>query len=126
MGMETENDSMDPLSAQSIVSIVKVIKRVVASAKDDDGQRLYRPDWDNSFIGVPKVVKARQKRPFITSEIMTGLAKYAIEWVRVLFILLAASGARIGVMLGIEIDKHISPDFRTISIKQKVDRKNVV
>jgi integrase len=118
--METEIESRDPLSAQTIVSVVKLLKRVVASAKDENGMRLYRPDWDNAFIELPKVVRKKQKRPFITVEVMTGLAKYRIEWVRVLFILLAATGARIGEMLGVEIDKHISPDFRTISIEQKV------
>ena len=36
------------------------------------------------------------------------------------FILCGATGLRIGEALGIEIDKHISPDFLTISVKQKV------
>ena len=36
-----------------------------------------------------------------------------------LFILCGAAGFRIGEALGIEIDKHISPDFQTISIEQK-------
>jgi integrase len=36
-----------------------------------------------------------------------------------LFILCGAGGLRIGEALGIEIDKHISSDFSTISIRQK-------
>jgi integrase len=36
------------------------------------------------------------------------------------FILVGATGLRIGEALGLEIDKHISSDFRTISIDQKV------
>jgi hypothetical protein len=35
-------------------------------------------------------------------------------------ILCGAAGLRIGEVLGIEIDKHISPDFLTLYIKQKV------
>ena len=35
------------------------------------------------------------------------------------FILCGAAGLRIGEALGLEIDKHVSPDFLTISIEQK-------
>ncbi len=35
------------------------------------------------------------------------------------FILCGAAGLRIGEALGLEIDKHISPDFLTLSIEQK-------
>jgi integrase len=36
-----------------------------------------------------------------------------------LFVLCGATGMRIGEALGLEIDKHISADFLTISIEQK-------
>jgi integrase len=36
------------------------------------------------------------------------------------FVLLAASGMRIGEALGLEIGKHISPDFSTLYVRQKV------
>ena len=42
-----------------------------------------------------------------------------------IFILCGAAGLRIGEALGIEIDKHISPDFLTISVKQKVHHGRV-
>jgi hypothetical protein len=44
--------------------------------------------------------------------------KYKRE--RMLFIPCAAGGLRIGEALGLEIDKHISADFRTLDISQKV------
>jgi hypothetical protein len=37
-----------------------------------------------------------------------------------IFILCGAAGLRIGEALGIEINKHVPPDFLTISIKQEV------
>ena len=37
-----------------------------------------------------------------------------------LYVLLGATGMRIGEALGIEIDKHISDDFSTLLIRQKV------
>ncbi len=115
-----------PLSAATINAYVDVAKHVVASAVDEEtGKRLYHPDWDNKFMGVPKINKKKQKRPSISSKIMTGLANYGVTLYRVLFILLAATGARIGEMLGIEIGKHISPDFRTIFIRQKVRKGKI-
>ena len=45
------------------------------------------------------------------------------EWM--IFILCGAAGLRIGEALGIEIDKHISSDFMTISVKQKVHHGRV-
>jgi len=41
---------------------------------------------------------------------------------RVIFILCGAAGLRIGEALGIEIDKHISADFLTLHVQQKVRR----
>jgi hypothetical protein len=44
---------------------------------------------------------------------------------RTLIILCGASGLRIGKALGLEIDKHVSSDFRIIGIKQKVRHRKV-
>lgn len=47
------------------------------------------------------------------------MAKWQKPRERMLFILCAAAGLRIGEALGMEIDKHLSSDFSTISIRQK-------
>src|SRR5260370_9981248 len=39
---------------------------------------------------------------------------------RVLFALLAGSGLRIGEALGLKVDKHISPDCKTLYVRQSV------
>jgi integrase len=44
---------------------------------------------------------------------------------RVLFVLLEATGMRIGGALGLEIDEHISPDFSALYIRQRVWRGRV-
>lgn len=108
-----------PLAEGTINNIVKLMKQVVASATDVHGKQLYPYEWNNHFAKVPVVTKKNTKRPAILPEIMTGLAKIENIFYRVLFILSAATGTRIGEMLAIEIDKHISADFRTISIDQK-------
>src|SRR5207248_5936268 len=52
-------------------------------------------------------------------EVMTGLANWKKPRERMLFTLCGAGGFRISEMLGIQIDKHISSDFRTINIRQQ-------
>lgn len=49
-----------------------------------------------------------------------GLATWRHKRERMLFILCGAGGMRIGEVLGVEIDKHLSPHFMTISLTQKV------
>jgi integrase len=56
---------------------------------------------------------------------MTGLARWNKKRERMVFVLCGAGGFRVGETLGIEIDKHISPDFLTIFIKQKVHQGRV-
>jgi integrase len=68
---------------------------------------------------VPLVEKAKQNTPSSTSTVMTGLAAWRYTQPQMLFILCGATGMRIGEALGLEIDKHISDDFLTISIDQK-------
>jgi len=117
---QQESRERGPLKPGTINRIVTFMKRVVGSAVDVHGKQLYPYEWNNHFAKVPVVTKKNTKRPAILPEIMTGLARIEDIIYRVLFILLGATGARIGEILAIEIDKHISPDFRTISIEQKV------
>ncbi len=51
---------------------------------------------------------------------MTPLAAWIYMRERTVFIFCGAAGLRIGEALGLEIDKHISSDFRTITIAQKI------
>jgi integrase len=44
---------------------------------------------------------------------------------RMIFILCGAAGLRIGEVLGIEIDKHLSTDFLTLHIQQKARRGKI-
>jgi integrase len=70
------------------------------------------------FIDAPLV--GEQNQPSTTSEGMTKILSRAAGQYRVLYALLAGCGPlRAGEALGLEIDKHISSDFRTLSIRQK-------
>jgi integrase len=108
------------LSPKSITSYVQVVKAVVASAVDEEGEELYPRKWKPEFIDLPVVERSKQNTPSFSAEVMSGLAKWRFRQPQMLFILSGASGMRIGEALGLEIGKHISPDFLTISIEQKV------
>ena len=88
-----------------------VVKMVVASAVDEQGEEIHPRKWNAEFIDLPVVEKERQNTPTFSSEVMAGLARWKRRRERTVFILCGATGLRIGEALGIEIDKHISPDF---------------
>jgi hypothetical protein len=43
-----------------------VVKLVVASAGDSDGDQIYPHKWNHDFIGLPIVKKEGQRRPTVT------------------------------------------------------------
>ena len=107
------------LGSKSISSYVGVVKKVVASAVDDDGEELYPRKWKDDFMDLPIVDKSRQNTPAFSPEVVTRLARWKYRRERTIFVLCAATGLRIGEALGIDIAAHISSDFRTLSIEQK-------
>ena len=108
------------LSPKSIDNYAQVVKMVVASAVNKEGEEVYPRKWNHEFVDMPLVMKSKQNTPSFSAEIMSGLATWKNPRERMVFILCGASGLRIGEALGIEIDKHISSDFMTITINQKV------
>ena len=106
------------LSAKMVNNVVQVAKMVVASAVNENGERVHPRTWNHEFIDLPEVKGQRQ--PTFTSEAMKAIAARSEERERMLYVLLGATGMRIGEALGIEIDKHFSDDFSTLLIRQKV------
>jgi hypothetical protein len=112
------------LAASSVRDYVNVVKAVVASAIDENGEQLFPRKWNDEYIDAPLV--AEQNQPSTTSEGMTQILMKAAGQYRVLYALLAGCGPlRAGEALGLEIDKHISPDFRTLFIQQKAKRGEI-
>jgi hypothetical protein len=109
------------LAASSIRDYANIVKAVVASAIDDNGEPLFPRNWNDDFIDAPLV--ANQHQPSTTSESMTKILEKSAGQYRVLYALLAGCGPlRAGEALGLEIGKHISSDFRTLHIQQKAKR----
>jgi integrase len=110
------------LSPKSMSNYVQVVKMVVASAVNEQGEELYPRKWKAEFIDMPVVSKQEQRRPAFTGDVVTAiLAETRNETYFVLFALCAAAGLRFGEVLGIDI-KDISPDYFTIKIRQKAWR----
>jgi hypothetical protein len=99
------------LSPKTIDNYVPVVKMVVASVVDEQGEEIYPRKWNHEFIDLPVVEKDRQNTPSFSSEVMTGLARWKRERERMIFVLCGAGGFRVGEALGIEIDKHILSGF---------------
>jgi integrase len=106
------------LSAKMVNNVFQVVKMVVASAVNENGEQIYPRTWNHDFIDLPVVKDQRQ--PTFTSEAMKAITALANEREHMLYILLSATGIRIGEALGLEIDKHFSDGFSTLRIRQKV------
>jgi integrase len=113
------------LSPKSIKNYTQVVKSVVASAVNEEGEPLYPRKWNHEFIDMPVVRRSKQNTPHFSSEVVSGLVKSFTGYKQLFFALLAGTGLRAGEASGIEIDKHISPDCKTLYIRQKVRRGNV-
>jgi integrase len=130
-----ESLSSEGLSSKTIREIVAVIKYVVASVLDENGEQIYPRKWNHDFIDMPVIKK--QNQPTFTSEQVENIVSTANERESVLFALLAGTGMRIGEALAIEIglatsnlhnhDGHptgdatvLSADCRTIYIRKSV------
>jgi integrase len=107
--------------AESFSNYIQVVKAVVGSAKDRKTRKqLYPVVWDYEYLDMPVVKKSEQRRPVFTSETVTGIVAAAKPKYRMLYVLCASTGLRIGEALGIDIGKHISPDCSTITVREKV------
>jgi integrase len=103
------------LSAQTMTTYVNLVKLIVASAIDDNGDQLFPRKWNNDFIDLPVI--ENQKQPTFTAETMTAILEKVSGQDQVLYALLAGTGLRVGEALGLEA-RHLSADCRTISVEQ--------
>jgi hypothetical protein len=112
------------LSAASIRDYSNIVKAVVASALDENGEERFPRKWNEEFIDAPLV--KHQRQPSTTCAGMSDILLFARGQYQMLYALLAGCGPlRAGEALGLEIDKQISEDFRTLHIVQKAKRGEI-
>jgi integrase len=109
------------LSAKTIVNYVQVVKLVVASVVDKEGEQIYPRKWNHDFIQLPVVCKEKQHRPTVTEAdlgaILPGVkTKYAV-----LFMLLAGTGLRVGEALALR-RTDFGPDCRVLHVRRSIWR----
>jgi integrase len=90
------------LSAGTINDIFKVVKAVIASAVDLNGNEMYPRKWNHDFIDLPIVEKTDRFTPTVTPKKVTEAVRSASSRDRALFTLLAASGLRVGEALALK------------------------
>ena len=112
-------ETMAPkLSASSIRDYMNIVKGVIASAINENGEELFPRRWNDEYIDAPVIDS--QNQPTTNGDSMIAILATAKRRYQMLFVLLAGCGPmRAGEALGLEIGKHISSDFRTLYIRQK-------
>src|SRR5260370_4542213 len=117
-----EKMSAAELSAKTIVNSVQVVKIVVPSAVDEDGELIYPREWNHDFLQLPVVRKDKPHRPAVTeadlAEILSNTKKQKHV---MLFSLLAATGLRIGEARALR-STDFGPDCRVLHILRSVWR----
>jgi len=107
------------LSPKTIVNYSQVVKLVVASVVNDEGDQIYPRKWNHDFIGIPIVDKEKQHRPTVTPTELEEILASVKDRYRVLFALLAGTGLRTGEALGLKTS-DLSPDCRTLNVRRSV------
>jgi integrase len=103
---------------KTIKNVVQVVKMVVASAINDEGDQIYPRKWNHEFIDLPEITN--QHTPTFSGEDVIGVLSSAKGQYRMLYALLAGTGMRVGEVSGLEIDKHFSQDASTILVQQSI------
>jgi len=107
------------LSPKTIVNYSQVVKLVLASAVNSDGEQIYPRKWNHDFIGLPIVDPSKQHRPTVTeAELGEILASTSERWA-VLFALLAGTGLRIGEALALK-PTDLSADCRVLHVNRSI------
>lgn len=89
------------LSPATISLAVSLMKQIVASATDDEGNYLYPIKWNPKFIDAPKVDTATQNTPISGSQTLTEAISRTNGEVKAIVALLAGTGLRIGEALAL-------------------------
>lgn len=113
-------------SPRTVEKYVEFVKQIVKSLKAPNGEPLYPRTWNSEVMDLPVVVYRKQRRPALSADGVTKLIASAKPGqMRVLFVLLGATGMRISEALALEA-RHFIHDGRTILVEQQVDKDHPV
>jgi integrase len=98
------------LAPATVNAIFNVVKAVLASAVDQNGNEMYPRKWNPDFIDLPVVSKTDQDAPIVTPEQVNAAVLAADRQLQAMLVLLAASGLRIGELLALQGHQTTSYD----------------
>jgi integrase len=107
------------LSPKTIVSYTQVVKLVVASAVNENGDQIHPRMWNSAFVGIPIVDKTKQRRPTVTQTELEEILTSVKDRYRVLFALLAGTGLRFGEAVGLKTT-DFGPECRILHVNRSV------
>jgi len=107
------------LSAKTIVNHAQVVKLVLASVVDAEGEQVYPRKWNHDFIEMPIVRKQDQHRPTVTESQIGEILASATGRYAMLFALLAGTGLRIGEALALKAS-DLSPDCGVLHVRRSI------
>jgi integrase len=106
-------------SAKTIVNNVAVVKMVLASAVNSNGEAIHPRTWNHTFIGLPIVDRSAQERQTVTQvQLQTILANVHPRYT-LLLTLIAGTGLRIGEALGVR-HSDFKNECRVLHIQRSV------
>jgi integrase len=111
------------LSPSTINQVFNVVKAVIASAVDSDGNERYPRKWNHDFLDLPVVNKGDVDAPIVTPEQVNAAILSTSGQFQAMLVLLAASGLRIGECLALTTypagigESFWSPISATIYVK---------
>jgi integrase len=108
------------LAEKTNVTYFQVVKAVVASAVNKEGEQLHSRNWNLHYIGLPIVDERKQSKPAYTAREVEQIVSRATGRYRILSALFAGSGLRPGEALGLKVGEHVSPDCKTLYVRQSV------
>jgi integrase len=91
------------LKPASITSVVSVVKQVVGSAVDENGNQLYPRKWNNDFLDLPVIKPAEQDAPIVPVKTLEKALGRAKGTDKALYALLAGTGLRVGEALALMV-----------------------
>lgn len=110
------------LAPKTIVNVVAVVKFVVASAVNEEGEQFYPRAWNHEFVQLPMVIKEKQNRPTITEAEISAMLNSMKERDAVLVALVAGTGLRIGEALAVRTDDFDAP-ARVLQVRRSAWRR---
>lgn len=110
------------LAPTTINQVFNLVKSVIASCMDENGNERFPKKWNHDFIDLPIVNPADQDAPIVTPEqiqqALTAARKTGDRQLQATLVLLAASGLRVGELVALhghlELGCELNPNYKVL------------